>query len=135
MPHSDRIVSARTPAGSPPCPRPFDFGRREARWAQQRSESTELAARLLAQVARDGAAILRRDQATRVIAFGSLVEGRAHARSDIDLVVLGTDPAAYWDLRRDLEETLARPVDLHTETDDARFVAKAIARGQVIYAA
>jgi predicted nucleotidyltransferase len=84
---------------------------------------------------REGAAIFRRYRATRAIAFGSVVEGRAHPRSDIDLVVLGTAPADYWALRRDLEETLRRTIDLHTESDDAGFVAKAIERGKVIYAA
>jgi predicted nucleotidyltransferase len=57
------------------------------------------------------------------------VEGRAHEESDVDLVVLGTAPGAYWELRHALEDTLGRSLDLFTETDDARFVAKARARG------
>ena len=64
-----------------------------------------------------------------------MVEGRAHARSDIDLVVLGTDPADYRALRRDLEEAFRRPIDLHTESDAPRFVSKAIERGKLSYAA
>jgi hypothetical protein len=44
------------------------------------------------------------------------------------------EPTAYWDLRRELEAALGRPLDLFTEADDARFVAKARARGEVIYA-
>jgi predicted nucleotidyltransferase len=89
----------------------------------------------LAQVEREGAAVFRRYHATRAIAFGSVIDRRAHLRSDIDLVVLGTYPTDYWALRRDLEGVLGRPIDLHTEADDAGFVAKAIDRGRVIYAA
>jgi predicted nucleotidyltransferase len=127
--------SVRAPQGRKATACPFDYSRLKARWVEQRHESARLSERLLAQVEREGTAVFRRYHATRAIAFGSLVEGRAHPRSDIDLVVLGTDPADYWALRRDLEETFGRPIDLHTESDDARFVAKAIDRGKVIYVA
>ncbi|MCG6896898.1 MAG: nucleotidyltransferase domain-containing protein [Thiocapsa sp.] len=113
----------------------FDYSALKARWAEQQSASEQLAARLLAELEQDGAPVFRRYHATQAIAFGSLVEGRAHPCSDIDLVVLGTARTDYWALRRDLEETFGRPIDLHTESDDARFVAKAIDRGRVIYAA
>ncbi len=134
MAHPQPPSSSRGSRGKTSTACPFDYSRLKARWAEQRQESASLSERLLDQVAREGAAIFRRYHATRVIAFGSLVEGRAHPRSDIDLVVLGTDPADYWALRRELEETLGRPIDLHTESDDARFVDKAIDRGRVIYA-
>ncbi|WP_338115161.1 nucleotidyltransferase family protein [Thiocapsa imhoffii] len=111
----------------------FDYSRLKARWTEQRRASVTLSECLLEQVEREGADVFRRYHTTQAIVFGSVAEGRAHSRSDIDLVVLGTDPADYWALRRDLEETLGRPVDLHTESDDARFVAQAIARGKVIY--
>lgn len=127
---SDRVSRGRTATASP-----FDYSRLKARWVEQRQESATLSELLLARVEREGPAVFRRYHATRAIAFGSLVEGRANARSDIDLVVLGTDPADYWALRRDLEETFERPIDLHTESDAPRFVSKAIDRGKVIYAA
>jgi uncharacterized protein len=135
MAHPHPPISDRASGGGTSTQRRFDYSALKARWAAQRNESATLSARLLEQVERQGAAVFRRYRATRAIAFGSLVEGRAHARSDIDLVVLGTEPADYWALRRDLDETLGRPIDLHTESDDARFVAKAIDRGKVIYAA
>lgn len=129
-PSSDRVSRGRTSTAAP-----FDFSRLKARWVEQRQQSATLSERLLAQVEHEGTAVFRRYHATQAIAFGSLVEGRAHARSDIDLIVLGTDPADYWALRRDLEETFERPIDLHTESDDPRFVFKAIERGKVVYAA
>ena len=135
MAHPDPPMSDRVSGGGTSTPHRFDYSALKARWAAQCNESATLSARLLEQVEREGAAVFRRYSATRAIAFGSLVEGRAHARSDIDLVVLGTEPADYWALRRDLEETIGRPIDLHTESDDARFVAKAIDRGKVTYAA
>lgn len=135
MTHPHPPASDRASRGRTVTPRRFDYSALKARWDAQRNESATLSARLLEQVEREGAAVFRRYRTTRAIAFGSLVEGRAHARSDIDLVVLGTDPADYWALRRDLEEIFGRPIDLHTESDDSRFVSKAIERGKVIYAA
>ncbi|EGV17713.1 nucleotidyltransferase family protein [Thiocapsa marina] len=135
MTHPHPPASDRASRGQTVTPRRFDYSALKARWDAQRNASASLSARLLEQVEREGAAVFRRYHATRATAFGSLVEGRAHARSDIDLIVFGTDPADYWALRRDLEETFGRPIDLHTESDDARFVSKAIARGKVIYAA
>lgn len=70
---------------------------------------------------------------TRAYLFGSIAEGRVGAQSDVDLLVLGVCAAAYWNLRRDLEQALGRPLDLFTQDDDPVFVAKIIARGQVIY--
>ncbi len=64
---------------------------------------------------------------------GSIADGTADADSDVDLVVMGVAPADYWALRRELEQALGRPVDLHTQDDDPAFVTKAIARGQQIY--
>lgn len=113
----------------------FDYSRLEQRWAEQRDAAARLSAALLAQVEQAGGEVLRRYHASRALVFGSVAEGRAHDRSDIDLVVLGTAPTDYWNLRRDLEEALGRPVDLHTESDDARFVAKMIERGRLVYVA
>ncbi len=122
-------------AASGQIPERFDYGRLEQRWAEQRDASARLSAALLAQVEQAGVEVLRRYHASRALVFGSVAEERAHDRSDIDLVVLGTAPSDYWNLRRDLEEALGRPVDLHTESDDARFVAKMIERGKVVYVA
>ncbi|MEY6433539.1 nucleotidyltransferase domain-containing protein [Thioalkalicoccus limnaeus] len=135
MAHSNSPPSDPVAQGATATADPFDYSRLKARWAERRQESAGLSEHLLDRVEREGAAIFRRYHATRAIAFGSLVEGRAHARSDIDLVVLGTDPADYWALRRDLEDALERSIDLHTESDDAQFVSKAIERGKLIYAA
>lgn len=135
MAHSRSPSSDPVSQGATTTADAFDYSRLKARWAERRQASKALSERLLDQVEREGAAVFRRYRATRAIAFGSLVEGRAHPRSDIDLVVLGTSPRDYWALRRDLEETLGRPIDLHTESDDEQFVSKVIERGRVIYAA
>jgi len=113
---------------------PFDAGRLKARWAADIAARRALSERLLAEISERARPVLRRFGAREAVLFGSLVEGRAHEDSDVDLVVLGTDPGAYWELRHALEDALGRSLDLFTETDDARFVAKARARGAVIYA-
>ena len=65
--------------------------------------------------------------------FGSIAEGRAGMASDVDLLVIGAKAADYWDLRRDLEEALGRPLDLFTQDDDRVLVTKIMARGKLIY--
>jgi hypothetical protein len=52
----------------------------------------------------------------------------------VDLVVIGIGPAASWELRRELEHALRRPLNLHAQDDDPVFVAKAIAREECSYA-
>jgi len=111
----------------------FDASRLKARWRAEAKARRTRSAALLAEARAKVGPVLCRFGAREAVVFGSLVEGTAREDSDIDLVVLGTEPAAYWDLRRELETALGRPLDLFTEADDARFVAKARARGEVVY--
>ncbi len=110
----------------------FDVTRLRTRQAKLEAERAAEAARLRAQVLAVVPPIVARHGAAAAYLFGSIPAGSAHARSDVDLVVLGIGPAAYWELRRELEEALRRPLDLHTQDDDPTFVAKAIARGECI---
>lgn len=111
----------------------FDFSKLKARWAREREEARNEADRIAAQVSLAAVPVLKSHGVTRAWIFGSVAEGRASVRSDVDLLVLGIGAAAYWDLRRDLEQALARPLDLFTQDDDPVFVAKIMARGQLIY--
>ncbi len=122
-------------ATSQPDKSKFDASRLQARWRADERARRARSTALLADVRAKAAPVLCRFGAREAVVFGSLVEGTARDDSDIDLVVLGTEPAAYWELRRELESALGRALDLLTEADDARFVAKALARGEVIYAA
>jgi predicted nucleotidyltransferase len=121
-----------TPTTHPPH-QGFDTGRLRARRARELAARVAEAARLHALVLAVVPPIAARYGARAAYLFGSIASGTAHARSDVDLVVLGIGPAAYWDLRRELEHALGRPLDLHTQDDDPTFVAKAIARGEQIY--
>jgi predicted nucleotidyltransferase len=112
---------------------PFDVSRLKARWAAEAAARRALSAALLAQISERAKPVLDRFGAREAVVFGSVVEGRARDDSDVDLIVLGTDPGAFWELRHALEDALGRSLDLFTETDDARFVAKGRARGTVIY--
>ena len=116
-----------------PTGRPFDFSKLKARWNLERAQTRIASARLEALVRLAAAPILQAYGVTRAYLFGSIAEGRVGAQSDVDLLVLGVGAAAYWNLRRDLEQALGRPLDLFTQDDDPVFVAKIIARGQVIY--
>lgn len=39
----------------------------------------------------------------------------------------------YWNFRRELEEALGYPLDLHTQADDPTLVAKILERDEVVY--
>jgi len=58
------------------------------------------------------AAILLREGAARVWVFGSLIGGRLHARSDIDLAVSGLPEARYFAVLGELNCRSRWPVDL-----------------------
>ena len=111
----------------------FDFGKLRSRWhgelAEQQRLSRELGGRVRAVVP----PILRAYGITRAYLFGSIPTGRAGRFSDVDLLVIGAQATLYWDLRRDLEQALGRPLDLFTQDDDPVLVAKIIARGELIY--
>ena len=115
--------------------RPFDFSGLKARWAQQEADAKAAAQQILEEASAKVPSVAAEFGAAKAVIFGSPLAGRSHRKSDVDLLILGTDPAAYWDLRRRLEEVLNRPVDLYTEADDRTFVRKILARGLVIYEA
>jgi uncharacterized protein len=112
---------------------PFDFGKLKARWAREREAMRDESERMRALVQSGAIPILKTYGATAVYLFGSVAQGQATPSSDLDLLALGIGHADYWDLRRDLEQALGRPLDLFTQDDDAILVAKIIARGQCIY--
>lgn len=113
----------------------FDFSRLKARWASEDERMRIESEQLMADVERLGRPVFTAFGADRAVIFGSSIKGRAHPRSDIDLLVTGTDRSAYWDLRAALEEAFDRPVDLFTEADNPKFVTKILERGRVIYEA
>lgn len=76
----------------------------EAREADARERA--LRARLPAAVR----ALVERHGARRVVLFGSLAEGRAHGRSDIDLAAEGIAPERYLAACVDVEEAIGRDV-------------------------
>ena len=117
-----------------PTDAPFDFSKLKARWAHEREAMRARSAVMKAKVCSAATPVFESYGVTRAYLFGSIAEGRAGAESDVDLLVLGVGPATYWDLRGDLERALGRPLDLFTGDDDPVFVAKVVARGEVIYA-
>lgn len=111
----------------------FDFSRLHARQARAEALATETAAGLRALVQARVLPILHRYRAGRAWLFGSIAAGRAHACSDVDLLVLGITAADYWPLRYGLEQALERPIDLLTQDDDPVMVRKIIERGVLIH--
>lgn len=111
----------------------FDFSKLRPRWARESEERQVLSARLTEEVYIGANRVLRNYGATRAFLFGSLATGQAGPGSDVDLLVLGVDRLVYWDLKRDLEQALGRPLDLFIEGDDPSLIAKIMTRGKPIY--
>ncbi|MEO0407373.1 MAG: nucleotidyltransferase domain-containing protein [Cyanobacteria bacterium P01_A01_bin.135] len=77
----------------------------------------------------------RYPQVTQVYLFGSVVQpGQFHQGSDIDIAVVGTDAAAYFDLWRDLEAVYTdRMVDLREIDVPSHFANVVRETGELVY--
>jgi len=89
-----------------------------ARVARARSDRAATAERLRARVLGVAPPIVARHGGKAAYLFGSISDGSAGHDSDVDLVVTGIAATDYWALRRELEQALERPLDLHTQDDD-----------------
>jgi predicted nucleotidyltransferase len=122
-----------SPTTTEPTKPAFDFGKLRARWLREQEQQQRLSWELAARVGTVVPPVLKGYDVSRAYVFGSVAEGRAGTASDVDLLVLGAKATDYWDLRRDLEHALGRPLDLFTQDDDPVLVAKIMARGKLIY--
>ncbi len=84
------------------------------RRSADRARAMEVAAALAARARLPALVRLLVDElgVSRVILFGSLLEGRLHKRSDIDLAVEGLSPERYWEALWRCAEAADRHVDL-----------------------
>ena len=70
----------------------------------------------------------------RVILFGSLLDGRLHERSDIDLAVEGLAPERYWEALWRCSKAAQRHVDLVPLGEASASLRDHIReRGEVLY--
>ena len=60
--------------------------------------------------------------ASQVFVFGSAVNGRLRATSDIDMAVSGLPPRLYFSAISQASDLIGRPVDLVDLDDDSRLV-------------
>lgn len=81
----------------------------------------------------DGMDIFKRYTFKKVILFGSVLENRMGATSDVDILVDPLSAEELFTFQCSLEEKLNIPVDLHTMNDDKKFVEKILKRDEVIY--
>jgi len=68
-----------------------------------------------------------------VILFGSVLENRMSSRSDVDILVDSLSAEEFFSFQCQLEERLNLTIDLHTMSEDRRFIEKMIKRGEVVY--
>jgi predicted nucleotidyltransferase len=110
------------------------FEKLKTRWRLEAQEQKREAEARLAALSR-AKPLFERFGVRKAVLFGSVATGRSRAGSDIDLLVLPLAAAQYWDFKRELEEILDFPVDLHSQDDDPGFVEKVLRRGEVVYEA
>ena len=77
--------------------------------------------------------VFERYSLDKVYLFGSVQKLTFHKDSDIDLYVENLEADQFWNLWRDLEESLDHPVDLYYQSDDPVFIEKIKDRGKLIY--
>ena len=103
------------------------------KWKQMEQErhaySREVKRRLIA----DGMEIFKKYKIKKVILFGSVLENRMCASSDLDILVDPLSAEHFFSFQCSLEEKLNLPVDLHTMNEDKKLIEKILNRGEVIY--
>lgn len=106
-------------------------------WRARQASAQRLNQRLAQQAqsdARQIADMLRTSyKVTRVVLFGSLVNGQFHARSDIDLAVEGLAPGDFFQALAQASKLSDFPIDLKPfEELVPHFAARVLATGEVI---
>lgn len=109
------------------------FDQLKQRWRAQAERQALMHQARKALVCSQARPVFKRFGIRQAILFGSLQDGRSSARSDVDLLVMPLPPERYWEFRQALEQALERLVDIYTQDDDPRLVAKVLKRGEVIY--
>lgn len=69
----------------------------------------------------------------RVLLFGSLLDGRLHAGSDVDLAVEGLHPGAYWQALDRVASLLGCSVDLIRLEEVPPGLREAAEQGEVLH--
>jgi predicted nucleotidyltransferase len=81
----------------------------------------------------DGMQIFKKYKIKKVVLFGSVLENKMCAHSDVDILVDPLSAEHFFTFQCVLEEKLNLPVDLHTMNEDSKFIEKVLERGEVIY--
>ena len=108
-------------------------------WRNKRERQQEKS-RLLAEKARNNLEaitelLVHEFKATKIILFGSLLAGKFHEESDIDLAVAGISAGDYFRALARVNEISERVIDLKPLEDlDPYFLEKVLRTGECIYA-
>ena len=109
------------------------FTKLQEKWRQNREDARKNAAAVKHLLLQKGTPIFLKYGIEKAVIFGSIVDGRHTSMSDIDLFVQYLANERFFDFKRELEDALNIPVDLHTDKDDSSFIKKIMSRGEVIY--
>lgn len=103
------------------------------KWKQMEQDRHVYSREVKRRLIEDGMDIFKKYKIKKVVLFGSVLENRMCASSDIDILVDPLSAEHFFSFQCSLEEKLNLPVDLHTMNEDKKFVEKIFKRGEVIY--
>ena len=103
------------------------------KWKQMEQDRHIYSKEVKRRVIEEGKDIFIKYQIKKVVLFGSVLENRMGAMSDVDILVDPLSAEDFFSFQCSLEEKLNLPVDLHTMNEDKKFIEKILDRGEVIY--
>ena len=109
------------------------FDKVKQRWMAETIERKRRSEQMRASLVIRGNPVFRKFNIAKVILFGSVLDGRSNALSDLDVLVISLKKDDYWTFRHELDEAVGYPVDLYTQDDDPLFLSKIMKRGAVVY--
>lgn len=108
------------------------YAKLKQRWLDNRIEMEKQSLKIR-QALLQAAPIFKKFNLHSVYLFGSILSKKARKNSDVDLLVTPLSAGQYWQCRNELEDSIGRPVDLYTQSDEPKFLAKIRERGEIIY--
>ena len=122
--HTKSSGDTKSPSSHDVDNNPDVFRNLKKRWNSQIAEQQNIATQRKSALLGDGAAIFEKYSIKKVFLFGSVLEKKCTANSDIDILLIPLNDGDYWKIRFDLEETLGFPIDVYSQSDDPQFVKK-----------
>ena len=109
------------------------YNKLKQKWVLEKTRRKKRSKEIKSVVIKQGVPVFKKFRIRKVVLFGSILDGRAGMKSDVDLLVLPLSKDQFWECRHEIEQAIEYSVDLYTQDDDSHFTEKIMRRGEVIY--